>query len=426
MDLAFDRHHIWHPYTSTLTPLTCYPVASANGVHIKLEDGTELVDGMSSWWSTIHGYNHPHLNQAAHQQIDQVSHVMFGGITHQPAISLCKKLLSLVPNNLEHVFLADSGSVAVEVSLKMALQYWHAKGERRPKFLTLRHGYHGDTFAAMSVTDPDNSMHSLYKGFLPEHIFAQSPTCGYWDEWKPEDLADFEHKIDSHHQELAAVTLEPIVQGAGGMRIYHPEFLKGVRRLCDKYDLLLIADEIATGFGRTGKLFACEHADIQPDILCVGKALTGGYMTLSATLASKHVADTVCGGDAGCFMHGPTFMGNPLACAVATASLELIEQGDWQQQTQQIEMLFSELLPKLEEYDLVKNTRWLGAIGVVETHRPVNMETIQALFVEHGVWIRPFGKLIYMMPPFISKPEDIEKLINAIDAALQRKDCFAS
>ncbi|MDG3048789.1 adenosylmethionine--8-amino-7-oxononanoate transaminase [Vibrio parahaemolyticus] len=426
MDLAFDRHHIWHPYTSTLTPLTCYPVASANGVHIKLEDGTELVDGMSSWWSTIHGYNHPHLNQAAHQQIDQVSHVMFGGITHQPAISLCKKLLSLAPNNLEHVFLADSGSVAVEVSLKMALQYWHAKGERRPKFLTLRHGYHGDTFAAMSVTDPDNSMHSLYKGFLPEHIFAESPTCGYWDEWKPEDLADFEHKIDSHHQELAAVILEPIVQGAGGMRIYHPEFLKGVRRLCDKYDLLLIADEIATGFGRTGKLFGCEHADIQPDILCVGKALTGGYMTLSATLASKHVADTVCGGDAGCFMHGPTFMGNPLACAVATASLELIEQGDWQQQTQQIEMLFSELLPKLEEYDLVKNTRWLGAIGVVETHRPVNMETIQALFVEHGVWIRPFGKLIYMMPPFISKPEDIEKLINAIDAALQRKDCFAS
>ncbi len=426
MDLAFDRHHIWHPYTSTLTPLTCYPVASANGVHIKLEDGTELVDGMSSWWSTIHGYNHPHLNQAAHQQIDQVSHVMFGGITHQPAISLCKKLLSLAPNNLEHVFLADSGSVAVEVSLKMALQYWHAKGERRPKFLTLRHGYHGDTFAAMSVTDPDNSMHSLYKGFLPEHIFAQSPTCGYWDEWKPEDLADFEHKIDSHHQELAAVILEPIVQGAGGMRIYHPEFLKGVRRLCDKYDLLLIADEIATGFGRTGKLFACEHADIQPDILCVGKALTGGYMTLSATLASKHVADTVCGGDAGCFMHGPTFMGNPLACAVATASLELIEQGDWQQQTQQIEMLFSELLPKLEEYDLVKNTRWLGAIGVVETHRPVNMETIQALFVEHGVWIRPFGKLIYMMPPFISKPENIEKLVNAIDAALQRKDCFAS
>ncbi|MGL0961744.1 adenosylmethionine--8-amino-7-oxononanoate transaminase [Vibrio vulnificus] len=424
MDLAFDRQHIWHPYTSTLTPLTCYPVNSASGVHIKLEDGTTLIDGMSSWWSTIHGYNHPHLNQAAHRQIDQVSHVMFGGITHQPAISLCKKLLSLVPNNLEHVFLADSGSVAVEVSLKMALQYWHAKGERRPKFLTLQHGYHGDTFAAMSVTDPDNSMHSLYKGFLPEHIFAKSPTGGFWDEWKQEDLTDFAQKIEQHHQELAAVILEPIVQGAGGMRIYHPEFLKGVRALCDKYGLLLIADEIATGFGRTGKLFACEHADIQPDILCVGKALTGGYMTLSATLTSKHVADTVCGGEAGCFMHGPTFMGNPLACAVATASLELIEQGQWQQQTKQIESLFSVLLPKLEEHDLVKNTRWLGAIGVVETHRPVNMETIQALFVEQGVWIRPFGKLIYMMPPFISEPDHIEQLVNAIETALQRPECF--
>ncbi|EKG2482972.1 adenosylmethionine--8-amino-7-oxononanoate transaminase [Vibrio vulnificus] len=424
MDLAFDRQHIWHPYTSTLTPLTCYPVNSASGVYIKLEDGTTLIDGMSSWWSTIHGYNHPHLNQAAHRQIDQVSHVMFGGITHQPAISLCKKLLSLVPNNLEHVFLADSGSVAVEVSLKMALQYWHAKGERRPKFLTLQHGYHGDTFAAMSVTDPDNSMHSLYKGFLPEHIFAKSPTGGFWDEWKQEDLTDFAQKIEQHHQELAAVILEPIVQGAGGMRIYHPEFLKGVRALCDKYGLLLIADEIATGFGRTGKLFACEHADIQPDILCVGKALTGGYMTLSATLTSKHVADMVCGGEAGCFMHGPTFMGNPLACAVATASLELIEQGQWQQQTKQIESLFSELLPKLEEHDLVKNTRWLGAIGVVETHRPVNMETIQALFVEQGVWIRPFGRLIYMMPPFISEPDNIEQLVNAIETALQRPECF--
>ncbi|HAT8489229.1 TPA: adenosylmethionine--8-amino-7-oxononanoate transaminase [Vibrio vulnificus] len=424
MDLAFDRQHIWHPYTSTLTPLTCYPVNSASGVYIKLEDGTTLIDGMSSWWSTIHGYNHPHLNQAAHRQIDQVSHVMFGGITHQPAISLCKKLLSLAPNNLEHVFLADSGSVAVEVSLKMALQYWHAKGERRPKFLTLQHGYHGDTFAAMSVTDPDNSMHSLYKGFLPEHIFAKSPTGGFWDEWKPEDLTDFAQKIEQHQQELAAVILEPIVQGAGGMRIYHPEFLKGVRALCDQYGLLLIADEIATGFGRTGKLFACEHANIQPDILCVGKALTGGYMTLSATLTSKHVADTVCGGEAGCFMHGPTFMGNPLACAVATASLELIEQGQWQQQTKQIESLFSELLPKLEEYDLVKNTRWLGAIGVVETHRPVNMETIQALFVEQGVWIRPFGKLIYMMPPFISEPAHIEQLVNAIETALQRAECF--
>ncbi|PWI33903.1 adenosylmethionine--8-amino-7-oxononanoate transaminase [Vibrio albus] len=425
MDLEFDRQHIWHPYTSTLNPLTCYPVTKADGVRIELEDGKQLIDGMSSWWSAIHGYNHPHLNSAAHQQIDTMSHVMFGGITHQPAINACKKLLSLAPDNLEHVFLADSGSVAVEVSLKMALQYWHAKGDPRSKFLTLRHGYHGDTFAAMSVTDPDNSMHSLYKGFLPEHIFAESPACGFHDEWDPQDITDFKQQIQKHHSQIAAVILEPIVQGAGGMRIYHPEFLKQVRTLCDEYGVLLILDEIATGFGRTGKLFACEHADVQPDILCVGKALTGGYMTLSATLTSKEVADTVCGGEAGCFMHGPTFMGNPLACAVATASLDLIEKGEWEEQTKAIEQKFAELLPNLNQYKQVKNTRWLGAIGVVETHHPVNMEAIQILFVNHGVWIRPFGRLIYMMPPFISQSEHIEQLVGAVEAALQSEECFA-
>ncbi|KIE19980.1 adenosylmethionine-8-amino-7-oxononanoate aminotransferase [Vibrio sinaloensis] len=424
MDLAFDRRHIWHPYTSTLTPLTCYPVVSANGVLIQLEDGNQLVDGMSSWWSAIHGYNHPQLNAAAHRQIDTVSHVMFGGITHEPAIELCKKLLNFAPDNLEHVFLADSGSVAVEVSLKMALQYWHAKGERRAKFLTLRDGYHGDTFAAMSVTDPDNSMHSLYKGFLPEHIFASSPKSGFWQESQPSDLDDITRKVEENHKDVAAVILEPIVQGAGGMRIYHPEFLKGVRDLCDQYGLLLILDEIATGFGRTGKMFACEHANIQPDILCLGKALTGGYMTLSATLASKEVADTVCGGEAGCFMHGPTFMGNPLACAVATASMEILESGNWQKQTKQIEGIFSELLPNLMKYSLVKDVRWLGAIGVVETTHPVSMDAIQAHFVKQGVWIRPFGKLIYIMPPFISQPTDIEKLIAAIESALTSPDCF--
>ncbi|KGY09557.1 adenosylmethionine--8-amino-7-oxononanoate transaminase [Vibrio sinaloensis] len=424
MDLAFDRRHIWHPYTSTLTPLTCYPVVSANGVLIQLEDGNQLVDGMSSWWSAIHGYNHPQLNAAAHRQIDTVSHVMFGGITHEPAIELCKKLLNFAPDNLEHVFLADSGSVAVEVSLKMALQYWHAKGERRAKFLTLRDGYHGDTFAAMSVTDPDNSMHSLYKGFLPEHIFASSPKSGFWQEFQPSDLDDITRKVEENHKDIAAVILEPIVQGAGGMRIYHPEFLKGVRDLCDQYGLLLILDEIATGFGRTGKMFACEHANIQPDILCLGKALTGGYMTLSATLASKEVADTVCGGEAGCFMHGPTFMGNPLACAVATASMKILESGNWQKQTKQIEGIFSELLPKLMKYSLVKDVRWLGAIGVIETTHPVSMDAIQAHFVMQGVWIRPFGKLIYIMPPFISQPADIEKLIAAIESALTSPDCF--
>ena len=424
MDLAFDRRHIWHPYTSTLTPLTCYPVVSANGVKIQLEDGTQLVDGMSSWWSAIHGYNHPALNAAAYNQIDKVSHVMFGGITHEPAIELCKKLLRVAPSNLEHVFLADSGSVAVEVSLKMALQYWHAKGEQRSKFLTLRDGYHGDTFAAMSVTDPNNSMHSLYKGFLPEHIFADSPTTGFWQDWNESDLEIFKDKLTHHHNEIAAVILEPIVQGAGGMRIYHPNFLKGVRELCDHYGVLLILDEIATGFGRTGKMFACEHADIKPDILCVGKALTGGYMTLSATLASKDVADTVCGGEAGCFMHGPTFMGNPLACSVANASMEILESGQWQKQTKQIESAFSELLPSLTNSPLVKEVRWLGAIGVVEATHPVNMEVIQAHFVEQGVWIRPFGKLIYMMPPFISHYEDIEKLVAAVQSALKSPNCF--
>ncbi|WP_194435328.1 adenosylmethionine--8-amino-7-oxononanoate transaminase [Vibrio fluminensis] len=424
MDLDFDRQHIWHPYTSTINPLPCYPVAKAAGVTIYLESGEELIDGMSSWWSAIHGYNHPYLNQAAHQQIDTVSHVMFGGLTHAPAINLCKKLVGMTCDSLQHVFLADSGSVAVEVSLKMALQYWHAKGEARAKFLTLRDGYHGDTFAAMSVTDPDNSMHSLYKGFLPEHIFANSPKTGFWQVWDPSDLDDFKQKLTDHHQEIAAVILEPIVQGAGGMRIYHPEFLKGVRELCDQFEVLLILDEIATGFGRTGKLFAYEHADIEPDILCVGKALTSGYMTLSATLATSNVANKVCGGQAGCFMHGPTFMGNPLACAVATASMELLERNEWQVQTQMIEQQFARLLPQIQEHPLVADVRWLGGIGVVETHKAVNMEQIQAHFVAQGVWIRPFGKLIYMMPPYISHAQHIEKLVAAIESALNKPEYF--
>lgn len=424
MDLAFDRQHLWHPYTSTLTPLTCYPVVSAQGVTLTLEDGKELTDGMSSWWSAIHGYNHPVLNAAAHHQIDKVSHVMFGGITHEPAIELGKKLLSLVPDNLEHIFLADSGSVAVEVSLKIALQYWHAKGQSRPKFLTLRHGYHGDTFAAMSVTDPNNSMHSLYKGFLPEHIFAESPKCRFGEDWDESDLDDFKSQLKQHHSLIAAVIIEPVVQGAGGMRIYHPNFLKGVRDLCDHYGVLLILDEIATGFGRTGKMFACEHANVQPDILCVGKALTGGYMTLSATITTPKVANTVCSGEAGCFMHGPTFMGNPLACAVANASMALLQCDDWKQQVLNIELAFAELLPKIKNHRRVQDVRWLGAIGVVETTDAVNMEVIQRHFVDNGVWIRPFGRLIYMMPPYISEYGDVEKLVGAISTALDRGECF--
>ncbi|MGF1700958.1 adenosylmethionine--8-amino-7-oxononanoate transaminase [Photobacterium makurazakiensis] len=418
MDLAFDQQHVWHPYTSTLNPLPCYPVESASGVYLKLEDGREIIDGMSSWWSTIHGYNHPELNAAAKSQLDKMSHVMFGGITHEPAVELCRKLVKMTPEPLQHVFLADSGSVAVEVALKMALQYWHAKGERRPKFLTVKDGYHGDTFAAMSVTDPNNSMHSLYKGFLPEHIFAQSPTCGFYDEWQESDIDDFKQKLAANHQDIAAVILEPVVQGAGGMKIYHPTFLSRVRELCDEYGILLIADEIATGFGRTGKLFACEHAGINPDIMCVGKALTGGYMTLSATLTTKHVANTVCGGEAGCFMHGPTFMGNPLACAVANASLNILTQGVWQEQVKSIENQLSKSLPEIGKLERVKAVRWLGAIGVVELYEPVDMASIQKAFVDSGVWIRPFGTLVYIMPPFIIKPQELSKLTSAIKQTL--------
>ncbi|WP_407330461.1 adenosylmethionine--8-amino-7-oxononanoate transaminase [Enterovibrio sp. 27052020O] len=418
MDIIFDRDHIWHPYTSTLNPLTCYPVSRAEGMYLYLDDGTPLLDGMSSWWAAIHGYNHPALNKAVTDQLGKMSHVMFGGITHDPAINLCKKLVEMTPAPLEKVFLCDSGSISVEVALKMALQYWHAKGQPKSTFLTLRHGYHGDSFAAMSVTDPDNSMHKLYKGFLPEHIFADSPECGFYDEWNEADISDFKHKLETNLDSIAAVILEPIVQGAGGMRIYHPTYLKRVRELCDEHDVLLICDEIATGFGRTGKLFAVEHAGISPDIMCLGKALTGGYMTMAATIATKHVADTVCSGEAGCFMHGPTFMGNPLASAAANASLQLLIDTPWQEKVLGIEKHLSHMLPELCALDCVKDVRWLGAIGVVETHQSVNVETIQKHFVESGVWIRPFGRLVYIMPPYDMNDVQLRQLVDAIKHAL--------
>ncbi|MGL4485426.1 MAG: adenosylmethionine--8-amino-7-oxononanoate transaminase [Yersinia sp. (in: enterobacteria)] len=421
-DLAFDQRHIWHPYTSMTDPLPCYPVVAADGVELQLADGRRLIDGMSSWWAAIHGYNHPALNQAARQQLDKMSHVMFGGITHPSAVALCQQLVAITPPALECVFLADSGSVAVEVALKMALQYWQAKGERRHRILTLRHGYHGDTFGAMSVCCPQNSMHNLYQGYLAENIFADAPQCRFDQPWDPEDIADFARKIAQYSGEIAAVILEPIVQGAGGMRIYHPAYLREVRALCDHHQILLIADEIATGFGRTGMLFACEHAQIVPDILCLGKALTGGYLTLSATLTTRKVAETISNGDAKCFMHGPTFMANPLACAVASSSLKLLAQNQWQRQVGTIEKQLKQALLPLAQHQTVADVRVLGAIGVVEMKQPVNVAQVQRGFVEHGVWIRPFGKLIYLMPPYIISPQALTRLTNAVTAAVVSAD----
>jgi adenosylmethionine-8-amino-7-oxononanoate aminotransferase len=423
--VEFDKKHVWHPYTSMSDPLPSYLVESAEGVHIKLASGEKLVDGMSSWWSVLHGYNHPKLNQALIDQTQKMAHVMFGGLTHEPAINLCKKLIDITPEPLQKVFLSDSGSVSVEVAIKMSLQYWHSQGKsEKHKLLTVKNGYHGDTFAAMSVCDPINGMHQIFESVLMKSIFAPAPKNDFYQPWDESELVSLGELFETHHQEVAAFIIEPIVQGAGGMRFYHPEYLKACRALCTQYDVLFIVDEIATGLGRTGKLFGCNWANISPDILCLGKTLTGGYMTLAATLCTNHIAETISNGEAGCFMHGPTFMANPLACAVANASLELLESGEWIQQVSYIETFLKEHLLPLNNHKNVNNARVLGGIGVVETHISVNMAHIQKRFVELGVWIRPFGKLIYIMPPFISNEVALGLLVKAISTVLDEEQCF--
>ncbi len=414
IDPSFDKDHLWHPYTSMQNPLPVYAVSHAQGVRIYLEDGTALIDGMASWWSAIHGYRHPVLDAAAKAQLDRMSHVMFGGLTHAPAVELGQLLVQLTPPGLDLVFFSDSGSVSVEVAIKLALQYWIAGGQPgKNRLLTLRKGYHGDTFAAMAVCDPVTGMHHLFNDVLTKQFFVSEPHSPFGTECPATELAELRTTLARHQQQIAAVILEPIVQGAGRMYFYAADYLLQVRALCDEFNVLLIADEIATGFGRSGKLFACEHANISPDIMCVGKALTGGYLTLAATLCTQQVGAMISH-NGGVLMHGPTFMANPLACAIAVASIKLLLASPWQQQIAAIEsQLYSELTPCLLS-SRVAAVRVLGAIGVVEMHEPVSMAEAQRYFVGQGVWIRPFGKLVYLMPPYIISPEDLRQLTTAI------------
>jgi adenosylmethionine---8-amino-7-oxononanoate aminotransferase len=413
--LAIDKAHIWHPYASMTDAPPSYPVVSAEGVRLKLADGSELIDGMSSWWAAIHGYNHPILNQAAKDQIDKMSHVMFGGIIHPSAAKLSKLLVDITPSSLDKVFISDSGSVAVEVAIKMALQYWYSIGQKdKNKLLTVRSGYHGDTFGAMAVCDPTNGMHHIFNDVLPKHHFVEQPQCGFDDDFEERHIAEMKNHMEQHHLQIAAVIIEPIVQGAGGMNFYSPTYLKRLRELCNQYNILLILDEIATGFGRTGKLFACEHAGIEPDIMCLGKAITSGYMSLAATLCTSEISNGISQGEAGCFMHGPTFMGNPLACAVACASIELLLSQPWQRVINNLENQLEAGLAPAREFATVADVRVLGAIGVIEMKEPVEMAKIQKALVDEGVWIRPFGKLIYTMPPYVMNDDDLAKLCSAI------------
>ena len=419
--LAFDRAHLWHPYTSMPAPNPVYPVTSANGVRFTLADGRELIDGMASWWSAIHGYNHPQMNQALKTQIDKFSHVMFGGLTHPSAVELGKKLIDLTPEPLQSLFYSDSGSVAVEVAMKMALQYWQAQREsQRTQFLSLRGGYHGDTLGAMSVCDPVTGMHNLFSNVLNKQVFVERPSCRFGQPCTEPDIAPFEAALQTHHESLAAVILEPIVQGAGGMWFYSTDYLAKVRQLCDQHHILLILDEIATGFGRTGRLFACEHAAVIPDIMCLGKALTGGYLSLAATLTTKHVSDTISQADPGVFMHGPTFMGNPLACSAALASISLLLESNWQRNIAEIESGLREGLASCANFSQVADVRVLGAIGVVELKQAVDMKSITERFIQAGVWVRPFGKLVYLMPPYVINREDLNTLTFAVTETISK------